>query len=426
MSQTAASRLPTFPFARADGDVFNPPLCPFDARTAPGNWRAAPADGRAAPGEPPPAPVRRVVLSTGRPAWLVSGHDEVRRMLRSPAFSANSTRPGFPALQLPQWPAGSRAGMFIRMDAPEHARLRRIVTPEFMIKNMRRLEPLIHRSVGEALDTLRAAGPPADLIECFALPVPSIVICHLLGVPYADHEFFQQRSHALLRRTRSAEEVRDAVRALRAYLGELVAEKQRAGGSDDLIGRLAIERVATGQLSADEVVGLALLLLIAGHETTANMIGLSVLLLLHRHPAQLAALRTEPDLASTMVEELLRYLTIVRSGVPRVAVADIEIGGQLIRAGEGAIALLSGANRDGTVFAEPDEFDARREAQQHMAFGFGAHQCVGQPLARAELRVALVELANRFPRLALAVPIDHVVLRDDYLIYGVDRLPVTW
>lgn len=404
MSQTVSP--PLFPFARPEDELFAPPLG--------GEGAAVGAVGR-------------VVLPTGQWAWLVTRHDDVRKMLRNPAFSADMTRPGFPHLRpMPDGSPRDRAGTFIRMDAPEHTRLRRIVTPEFMIRNMKRLEPLIHRTVTDALDRLRDAGPPADLIEWFALPVPSVVICHLLGVPYADHEFFQAQSRVLIRHTNTVEDVREAAQALRGYLNDLVAAKQRAGGSDDLIGRLAIERVATGQISADEAVGIAVLLLIAGHETTANMIGLSTLLLLQRCPAEFAALRTDPGLVSTMVEELLRYLTIVRTGLPRVAVEDVELGGQLIRAGEGVIASLSDANHDDVVFTDADEFDARRGGQPHMAFGFGVHQCIGQPLARSELGIALVELATRFPRLAIAGPLDGVRLRDDSVVYGVDRLLVTW
>jgi cytochrome P450 len=408
MSETVAREFPAFPFARPADDPFNPPPS---------------RDGAA---------VCKVALPTGRWAWLVTGHDDVRQMLRNPAFSADLTRPGFPLLRAvpPQRPV-DRAGMFIRMDAPDHTRLRRIVTPEFMIRNMRRLEPLVQRTVAETLDGLAAAGPPADLVEHFALPVPSKVICHLLGVPYADHAFFQVRSRTLIGRAGSPDEVRRAANELRGYLGELVETRQRAGGSDDLVGRLAVQRVATGQLGADEVVGVAMLLLIAGHETTANMIGLSTLLLLEQHPATFAALPGDPALLASTVEELLRFLTIVRTGLPRAVVADVELGGQRMHAGDGAIAMLSTANRDADVFAAAERFDPRRGADQHgsnqhLAFGFGVHQCVGQPLARVELRYALAELARRFPRLRLAVAPEEVQLRDDSVVYGVDRMPVTW
>ena len=406
MPDTLAASLPRFPFARAPHDLVNPPVapagCPMDAR------------------------VSRVALPIGGWAWLVTRHEDVRQMLRSPSFSASVTRPGFPLLRpLPILNDQAMAGSFIRMDAPEHTLYRQLLTPEFMIKSMRRLEPLIARTVTEALDRMRDAGPPADLVEWFALPVPSIVICHLLGVPYADHPFFEEHSRTLLNLASPPEQVKAAADELRDYLHQLVADKQRCGGSADVVGRLAVERVATGQITENDLVGLSLLLLVAGHETTANMIGLSTLVLL-QHPEQFTALRQDPTLAGVAVEELLRFLTIVRTGLPRVATEDVEIGGQLIRAGEGAIAMLSAANRDGAVFARPAEFDLYRGSHQQVGFGFGVHQCIGQPLARAELRIALVELVTRFPGLRLAVDPADIPMRDDSMVFGAQRLPVAW
>ena len=251
------------------------------------------------------------------------------------------------------------------------------------------------------------------------------MICQLLGVPYADHAFFQEHSRALLDRTGTAEATRHAADSLRDYLHRLIEAKRSKPASDDLISRLAHEQLAVGQITADELVGMSLLLLVAGHETTANMIGLSTLVLL-QHPQQLAAMREDPSLAADAVEELLRYLTIVRTGLPRLALEDIEIGGQTIRAGEGAIAVLSSANWDAEVFDNPDDFDIHRGSHNHVAFGFGVHQCIGQPLARAELRISLVELFRRFPNLGLAVAPADVELRDDSVVFGVRRLPVTW
>ena len=294
-----------------------------------------------------------------------------------------------------------------------------------MLRHMRRLEPLIAATVTSTLDAMRDSGPPADLVTSFSLPVPSAVICHLLGVPYADHDFFQKRSQAFLSGATTMEDRMAAIGELRAYLAHLVEEKKRAGSADDLLGRLAATTTEDGGLTVDELLGAALLLLTAGHETTAHMIGLGTLTLLD-HPDQYAVLRTNPDIAADTVEELLRYLTIIHSGALRVARADVEIGGQVIRAGEGAIALLSAANHDPGVYSQPDTFDVQRGAQQHMAFGFGIHQCIGQPLARIELRVALTELARRFPDLALAVPADQLTMRSHSIAFGPEHLPVTW
>jgi cytochrome P450 len=404
-TETSATDLPSFPFPDLKDNPLDPPAYP--------QWVTE------------DAPITRVVLPTGHWAWLVTRLAEVREVLRHPAFSADMTKPGFPLLRpLPPPREGDRAGSFIRMDPPEHGQYRRMLTPEFMIKNVRRMEPSIQQTVDGFLDEMIAAGPPADLVEAFALPVPSMVICQMLGVPYDDHDFFQSRSRILLSRTTPLEEVQAAVDELRGYLGRLVAAKERDGG-DDLLGRLVAGRIRAGELTHDEAVGMALLLLIAGHETTANMIGLSTVVLLH-HPGQLAALRADPTRAPVLVEELLRYLTIVRTGLPRLAAADVDIGGHLIRAGEGVIALLSAANRDDAVFAEADRFDVDRGAQQHVAFGFGVHQCIGQPLARAELRIALLALAQRLPTLRLDVPEDEVAVRRDSFIYGLQRLPITW
>ncbi|PTA47810.1 cytochrome P450 [Micromonospora sp. RP3T] len=372
-------------------------------------------------------PVRRVRLPTGAAAWLVTRHADVRRLLRHPAFSSDVNRPGFPLLRpLPPRLAEDNKGGFLQMDGAEHARLRRMLTAEFMIKNVRRIEPLIDRTVEESLDALAAAGPPADLVSTFALPLPSMVICHLLGVPYADHDFFQTRSRTLLDRGMPPERIQHDVGELRAYLRALIdAKRARPDGSDDLLGRLIRERVEPGELDVGELVGMALLLLIAGHETTANMIGLSVLLLT-REPGRYAILRDDPDRTADLVEELLRYLSIVRTGLFRVATEDVEIGGRAIRAGEGVIVLIALANRDEEVFDDPDRFDPYRQAHQQVAFGFGVHQCIGQPLARAELRIALAALARRFPDLRVTAAPEELTTRDNSVVFGLDALPVTW
>ncbi|GAA1018304.1 cytochrome P450 [Acrocarpospora pleiomorpha] len=398
MIDTSGTNMVRFPFRPRHGDPLTPHAVSF------------------------PDGIGQVELPTGQIAWLVSRHEYVRQVLRSPDFSSDFTKPGFPMIRaLPQLPDGPPPGMFIRMDGLDHARLRRMLVPEFMIRQIRTLEPLIRETVVGALDAMRAAGPPADLVESFALPVPSMVICHLLGVPYSDHTFFQERSRIMLAWSTPPQAALAARDEIRDYLDKLV--RQRDGG-EDLISRLAAERVATGEMTMEELAGAALLLLVAGHETTSNMIGLSTLALL-QNPRQMRRLREQPESMADAVEELLRYLSIVRTGLTRAAVADTEIGGQVIKAGEGVIALLSGANHDTAVFADPGDLDLTRGSHQHMAFGFGVHQCLGQPLARAELRIALTELLTRLPGLALAVDPAEIEYRDA-LIFGAHRLPVTW
>jgi cytochrome P450 len=267
---------------------------------------------------------------------------------------------------------------------------------------------------------MTARGTSADLVADFALPVPSLVICLLLGVPYEDHEMFQAQSRILLDNRSTQAEAEGAQRALTGYLTDLAAHRRRHP-ADDMLSRLA----ARTDLSLAETAATGLLLLVAGHETTANMTALSTLALLRR-PAQADRLRTDPGLVRGAVEELLRYLTIVQSGLPRVATEDVELGGTLVRAGQGVIALLSTANRDEELFGAADELDVTRDARRHLAFGFGVHQCLGQPLARAELQIALETLLRRLPGLRVTVPEEELVFRGESVVYGLDSLPVAW
>jgi cytochrome P450 len=252
------------------------------------------------------------------------------------------------------------------------------------------------------------------------------VICELLGVPYADHDFFQANSRILVNRESSVEAAREANGKLLAYLDRLIAEKLADPG-DDLLSELATGHVKTGELNRREAARMGVLLLLAGHETTANMIALGTVALLE-HPDQLAALRDadDPKLLAGAVEELLRYLTIVHSGLRRVALADIEIGDQTIRAGDGLVMAIDAGNRDEQAFADPARLDIHRDAGGHMAFGFGVHQCLGQPLARVELQVVYGTLYRRVPSLRLAADLEQVPFKHDALIYGVYELPVTW
>jgi cytochrome P450 len=290
------------------------------------------------------------------------------------------------------------------------------------VRRTNRLRPGIADTVDTLLDAMAAGGPPADLVERFALPLPSLVICRLLGVPYADHDFFQSRSVATLSLTLSGEETDAAFGELAEYLDGLVADREREP-TDDLLGRAAA-RVNAGELAHDELVAIARLLLIAGHETTANMIGLGTLALLSR-PDQLALLRDDPALIPQAVEELLRYLTVVQRGTSRVTAEPVRLGGVAIPAGEGVIIALPAANRDPDRYADPDSLDLTRSAQHHVAFGFGMHQCIGQTLARVEMEIAFGRLLERFPGIALACDPAELRFRES-IVYGVENLPVTW
>ncbi|MEU3464129.1 cytochrome P450 [Streptomyces sp. NPDC006733] len=370
------------------------------------------------------APASRVTLWDGSRPWLVTRHAEARQVLRDERFSADSGRDGFPFVSPAATALRDSPPSFIRMDPPEHDRQRRMVTQEFMIKRVARLGPRVERIVDGLLDDMVAAGPPADLVDAFALPLPSLVICELLGVPYADHGFFQDRSRVLLNQLAPVEQVRTARDELSGYLRELVEEKA-ARPRDDLLSRLLTARTERDELTVDDTVRMALLLLIAGHETTANMTALSVLDLL-QHPRQWELLCADPGRVAGAVEELLRHQTIVHTGLPRVALADVEIGDITVRAGEGVLVSLAAANRDERAFPEPDLLDVGRPGRRHLAFGFGVHQCLGQPLARLELQVALTGIVRRLPGLRIGVPAGELAFRDTMAIFGLFRLPVVW
>jgi cytochrome P450 len=386
------------------------------------------------PFDPPPRlsglladePITRVRLWDGSTPWVVGRHVDQRALLGDPRVSADSQRPGYPAQSASLRARRQNSISFISMDDPEHRRLRRMVTSPFTIRKMDHLRPAVQRIADDLIDGLLAGPRPVDLVSEFALPVPSLVICALLGVPYADHDFFQRKSRILIRAGESVDAVLAAQQELIDYLDRLIGDKLADPG-DDLLSTLAVERVRTGELTRVELARMGMLLLVAGHETTANMIALGTLALLE-HPEQLAVLRdtTDPDVVRRAVEELLRYLTIVHSGRRRVALADIEIGGVTIKAGEGIVLATDVGNRDADVFTDPDRLDVRRDARRHLAFGFGVHQCLGQPLARMELQVVYSTLYRRIPGMRLATDLTEIPFKTDGLVYGVYELPVTW
>ncbi|MFD9635767.1 cytochrome P450 [Streptomyces violascens] len=370
-----------------------------------------------------PDALNAVTLFDGRRAWVVTKHETARKLLADPRLSSDRTRDEFPATS-PRFQAIREVRpAFIGLDPPEHGPRRRMTISEFTVKRIKGMRPDVERIVHGFLDRMLAAGPPADLVSQFALPVPSMVICELLGVPYADHDFFQDASRRLVQAT-------DAAGAIAArddfqhYLDGLITTMQAKPGPG-LLNNLVKRQLASGEIDREELISTALLLLVAGHETTASMTSLSVITLLE-HPDQHAALRADPTLLPGAVEELLRYLAIADIAGGRVATADIEIDGQLIRAGEGVIVTNSIANRDSSVFENPDVFDVHRSARHHLSFGYGVHQCLGQNLARLELEVILTALFERIPTLRLAVPVDQLTLRPGTTIQGVNELPVTW
>ncbi|TKA09358.1 cytochrome P450 [Actinacidiphila oryziradicis] len=367
--------------------------------------------------------LRRVTLYDGRQAWLVTKHEAARKLLADPRLSSDRTHSDFPATSPRFQGLRDRRPAFISMDPPEHGSRRRMLISEFTVKHIKGMRADIERIVHGFIGEMLAAGPPADLVSQFALPVPSMVICRLLGVPYEDHDLFQDASRRLVQATDEAGAI-TARDDLDHYLDGLITKLQAEPGPG-LLGSLVAEQLANGEIDRQELVSTAMLLLVAGHETTASMTSLSVITLLE-HPDQHAILRADPSLVPGAVEELLRYLAIADIAGGRIAKADIQIEGQLIRAGEGVIVTNSIANRDGSAFEDPDTFDVHRSARHHIAFGYGVHQCLGQNLARLELEVTIAALFDRIPTLRLAVPVEQLTLRPGTTIQGVNELPVTW
>ena len=370
-------------------------------------------------------PVSPLVFPDGHEGWLVTGYPEVRQLMADTRFSSRRDLDvvhvpyEIPDMPPVTEPSPQIPGLFISMDPPDHTRLRRKLTGAFTVKRMKTLEQQIIDITERQLDHLARLTPPVDLVAEFALPVPSLVICELLGVPYADRATFQANSAKFLVKEQPLAEKMAAYGAMTGYLAELVAGK-RAEPGEDVLSDLARH----DDLTVEELTGAAFLLLLAGHETTANMLGLGAFALLE-HPDQLAELRAARDLIPDAVEELLRYLSVADIFY-RYATEDVELGGETIRKGCTVVVSLLAANHDPRRFDHPDTVDVRRGGRGHLSFGHGVHQCLGQQLARIEMRAGFDGLLRRFPDLRLAVPAEEVPLRTDMNIYGVHELPVTW
>ncbi|MEU1980840.1 cytochrome P450 [Nocardia sp. NPDC019395] len=344
-------------------------------------------------------------------------------------MSTDDRLPGYP-----HWNEGraanaaNQADSMLNTDGPAHLRLRRMVTRSFAYKRVEAQRERIQQATDELIDTMLAGPNPVDLVEALALPLPSYMICEMLGTSYDDHDFFQHHASAAMDRYATPEAQIHAFGALQGYIRQLIEERVDAGEpGPGVIGELA-ENVRDDALGLEEAVALGNALLIAGHETSAGMIALGTAAVLH-HPDQLAVLRDtdNPKVVAKAVDELLRYLSIVHSGQRRIAVGDIEIGETTIRAGEGVILDFAAGNWDSRTFEQPERFDlARGDVSAQVAFGFGPHGCIGQQLARVELQVAFGTIFRRIPALRLAIPFEELEFMHDRLAYGVYSLPVTW
>jgi cytochrome P450 len=370
--------------------------------------------------------VRTITSAFGMDVFLVTRHEDVKTVLSDHERFSNGRPPGFVVPGAPNIPeeeqASARAGNLLGLDPPEHQRLRRMLTAEFTIRRMKRLRERVVEIVDAQLDAMEKAGPPADLVASFALPIPSLVICELLGVPYDDRGDFQRRTARQLDLSLPVPERMDLQRQGRAYMSSLVERARRQPG-EDILGMLVREH--GHELTNDELIGIASLLLLAGHETTSNMLGLGTLALL-RHPDQLAAVRDDPDAIGPAVEELLRWLSIVHSAIPRITTTAVEIAGVPIPTGRLVFVSLPSGNRDPEFIDSPEVLDIRRGAPGHLAFGHGVHHCLGAPLARMEMRIAFPALLRRFPTLAMAEDFTDVPFRSFHFIYGLKSLEVAW
>lgn len=373
-------------------------------------------------------PLWRLRYRSGEDGWLVTDYALARAVLADPRFTLAESKP-FPtedpalARMLQQMEEGlGGAGNLLAMDAPDHLRIRRLLAGEFSARRMAGFRPHLSRIVGDRLDAILAAGPPTDLVASFAKPVALQAHCALLGVPAEDSSRLSTVNQAVTRPGSTPAQIEAAFAALCDYLTSLFARKRAAPG-DDLLSRL----LASEELSGGELLNLTMMLFNAGVDTVEAMLASGPFALLC-HPAQLRALRSEPDSIDGAVEELMRYLTVFKVGaITRSAGADLELAGETIRAGDPITVSLAAANRDPARFDSPDELDVRRSARGQLGFGHGPHVCLGQHLARLELRLGIGELLRRLPALRLAVAEEEVpVAGSDRLIFSLDELPVAW
>lgn len=369
-------------------------------------------------------PVSRFRLPNKDEAWVLTRYADIRAILADPRFSSDVRLPGYPFFT-PERPSEQPIQLLIHMDPPTHNEARRKVISEYTAKRTRDLRPRVQRIVDERLDAIVRGPRPVDLVAEFAVPVPALVMFEQLGIPRADHEWFLSTNSLLISGLTSESERDEAFGALSGYLMDLI-EKKESDPGDDLLSRQIAKNKESGDYDRSWLTGLALLLFIGGSENMASMISLGALMLL-RHPRERARITADPSLTPQMVEETLRYFTIAELTMTRVATEDVEVGGKLIRAGEGLVALTNAANHDPEAFPEPDVFDIDRPARSHLAFGFGPHQCLGQSLARLEFQIVFDSLCARIPGMELAVPFDELRYKsDDEGVFGLVELPVTW
>jgi cytochrome P450 len=368
-------------------------------------------------------PLARVKLPYGEEGWLLTRYDDVRTVLGDPRFSlAEAVVRDVPRL------TPERVGAILTdQDPPEHTRLRRLVAKAFTARRVEQLRARAGQITSELLDEMVKAGAPADLVPALAVPLPGLMVCELIGVPYADRDRFRDWVGAFMSVTALTTAQRgDHVAQLAGYLATLAAQR-RQNPTDDLLGALVVASEEGDRLTGDEVIQLTVVILAAGYESTASQIANFTYALL-THPDQLALLRSRPDLMPGAVEELMRWtpLLAVADVLPRYALEDVELSGGTVPAGEAVLLAKHAANRDPRRYDDPDRLDITRDAQGELGFGHGAHHCLGAPLARLDIQTALAALLQRFPELRLAVPETDLQWKSGMAVRGPVALPIAW
>jgi cytochrome P450 len=397
---TAAPDSPSFPERRT---------CPYQP---PESYKQLGARG----------PLNRVTLWNGREVWLVTGYALARTLLSDPRLSADRTQAEYPTMAPHLQAQAARKLVLVGEDPPIHDLHRRVLNPEFSLKRARAMQPYIESLIDGLVSNILDIGPGADLVQEYALPIPSSVMSRLLGVPYEDHDYFQAATAGVMQ-ARDEIQSQEAGTGLAEYLAGLTERQMREPGGG-VIGRLC-ERAIAGEISQNEVAQLSMVLMIAGLETTSSMIPLGVITLLE-HPGQLAAMTSGAVPMPTAVEELLRLLAVTDFGAVRWVTDDIEGDGYTIKAGDGIVVSSTMTNRDPSVHDDPFTFDVGRGNRQHLTFGYGVHQCLGQNLARLQLEIAYRTLFQRIPGLRLGIPVSEIRMRTTGTMQGVERLPVEW
>jgi cytochrome P450 len=373
------------------------------------------------------APITKVRLWDGSKPWFVTGYNEVRDLLADPRASSDDFIPGYPALSEGARLRKARARSIINLDNPEHARVRRMATSTFTVRKVEELRPVAQKYIDRLIDDMLAGGDSADLANEFARPLPTLVICDVLGLPYEDHDYFQSKSDQQRNLLSPPEDQVAGQTAVYNYVDGFIGQRMKNPREDDFFSRMIVEHVLPGDMTREQLAVLGMVLLQGGHETTAGAIALSTLAVL-QSPELMATLiaNQDPAFIAAAVEEMLRYLGISQTSVRRVAVEDIEIGGVTIGAGDGIVIAVNLANRDDRVFDKPDEIDLARGTRHHLGFGFGTHQCIGAPLARMELQQTFATLYRRIPTMRLAADVDQLPFKVNSPTAGLWSLPIAW